>query len=331
MKPRDLAIVAAVILVAGFAAADALRTRSSETPPRTTAPTIGEDDDGFTPFGEELREEFPPLPAPGSLVFADARDCRLREVSVGTGVEFPLPRIFTECELSAAPRGDRIAYRPAGAFSRVPEATAFRFLDLNHARRDLGAATALFGLIAWSPDGQRAAWCDGPGSGLDYELGRETTRLDHCPRAYTPEGEPAHTDGRRILVGDRVLFTSRRHIEHFLWSTDGSLVVLLDGDRLQRWDAGRRTASAKLPNTVRGFPIVSPDAGLVAFAEPGEVIHVFDLDRRRNWRVPGHAAAWSPDGKWLAVAEDEAMALYDLVGTTGAIRWSVAARALAWH
>jgi hypothetical protein len=333
VKTRDLAIVAAVVLIGGFAAADALRNRASDAPPRTAAATRTEEDRRVTTSGDEAREQFPPLTAPGSLVFADAGGvgCQLREVSVGTGIEFPLPRIFTECELIASPRGDGIAYQPAGVFADVPEATVFRFLDLNHARRDLGAATALFGLIAWSRDGQRAAWCDRVGSGFDYELGREAVRLDHCPQAYTPQGRTAHTDGRRILVGDRVVFTSRSHIDHFLWSADGSLVVLVEGNRLERWDDGRRTAAVNLPDTVRGFPILAPNDHFVAFTQPGLVVHVFDLERKRDWTVPGQAAAWSPNGEWLAAAEDEAITFYDVAGTAGKVRWTVAASAVAWH
>jgi hypothetical protein len=44
----------------------------------------------------------------------------------------------------------------------------------------------------------------------------------------------------------------------------------------------------------------------------------------------GSAAAWSPDGRWLVVAEPTAISFHRLVGGYRVVRWPAQAADLAW-
>ena len=355
MTFRDLAIVGAVVVLGGFAVADAFRANGGESP--REAGTTATSERRTSERRGSVPETFAAVRAPGSLVFTDADDCRLREVSVATGTEFPLPPIATSCELWAPPAGERLAYGLGGSFG---PAVPFRFVDLNHVRRDLGAFQALRGIIAWSGDGQRAGWCDHSGKGFDYELGRELRRVRGCPRAYAPDSRPISNDGSFLRGHRGRVFRSSGHVDLASFGRDGSLALLVDGERFERWQDGRRTASTPLPAPLAGrLPILSPD-NCAALFQLGPSIHLVELacfrgrnsftnvspdnclDRRRvtiarcaRFRSPrtfvGTAAAWSPDGRWLAVAADEGTVLFHrVVGRYDVVRWDASARALAW-
>lgn len=327
MKPRDLAIVAAIIAIAGFAAADALRSSGVGAPSRPTTTTAA----------PEERDDFSAVPARGSIVFTDQSDeCRLREVSVGTGIEFPLPRIETTCEIWAAPAGDRLAYGiPTPPLQGDPDVTPFAFVDLTHTNRELGAFEALFGSVVWSPDGQRSGWCDGDRHGFDYEVGREPLRVEGCPRGYTADGVVAHLEEGSIVAGGRKVFTTSSYIDYFSFAEDGSLAVLLDGIRIERWEKGRRTSALRSPPPVQSYlPTFSPDNCRALFAARAS-IYVVALGcparAKPVWAVPGTAAAWSPDGRWIAVADLNEIVIYGADGGAPVARWPVKAHSLAWR
>lgn len=330
MRARDLAIVGAVVLIAGFAAADALRSRGGGEP--STAPTSTPETGTEAETGTIERElrQFEPVPAPGSIVFTDGDDCHLREVSVGTGLEFPFPRIVGDCRLWASPLGERIAYGLGGSFG---EAVPFRFLDLNHPRRDLGAFQALFGFIAWSPDGQRAAWCDDSRTGYDYELGGRLRELELCPRGYTPDSNVAYLDDRRLVSGGRTIFTAPAHIDAVSTGRDGSIAVSLDGGRIQRRHGGTLRQDMTLPRPLAGRPLVFAPDNCAALVVRAALVHLVDVGcfRGPEASFSGTAAAWSPNGEWIAVADGDAIALHRVVGARPTVRWNAAARALAWH
>lgn len=120
MKSRGFVIVGAIVLVAGFAAADGFRGGGDET---ATGARSG------TEPAETSREQgqlLEPLPLAGSLVFTDADDCRLRRVTLASGVEMPLPLLAGDCTLWAAPYGNAVAY---GIGSDPPDAELFRLAD----------------------------------------------------------------------------------------------------------------------------------------------------------------------------------------------------------
>ncbi|MBA2536235.1 MAG: hypothetical protein H0V20_02225 [Actinobacteria bacterium] len=339
MKPRDLAIVAAVVLIGGLAAVDALRSGAgSDTGGRSTTRADGDRQvygDTATASIDGNARGFPSVAAPGSLVFTDAHDrCRLREVSVGTGIEFPLPRIETTCQIWPAPTGARVAYGlPASALESVPSVTPFRLVDLNHTARDLGEFEARLDLVVWSADGQRAGWCEADRRGFDYEVGGELTSVALCPRGYTPGGTVASIEGRRIVARTRTVFTASGDIDYFSWGEDGSLALLLDGQRLERRRGERLLQSAEIPQLARGLtPIMAPDNCGALFPVAGGVVDVVNLCLEEDFDFfRGTAAAWSPDRRWVAVADDDEIVFYRVDGEIGVLRWSVTASTVAWR
>ncbi len=351
MQLRNLAIVAAVVALAGFALVDALRGPRSPTSPRSpTVETTTAARDAVTG-----RERFRATRAPGSLVFLEGEKCRLRRVVASSGSELPLPPVETACRIWAPRRGVRIAYRLPGL---VGEAVAFQFFDLNHPRRRLAGFRALFGVVAWSPDGQRAAWCAGPTLGFDYELGGRLDEVAGCPREYAPDGTVLVVAGNRIVAGDRTVVAAGGPIGALHRGSDGSLAALA-GDRIEVFRQGRLVRERRLRSQAIGAPLAfSPDNCAVLAFRPG-LVALIDLgcfrgrdavvtvspdncvDRAvamnsRCARYPaphafrGHAAAWSPDGRWVAVAEGDAIAFHRVVGRYSVVRWPVVAADLAW-
>src|SRR5215203_2797453 len=156
MRPRDLLIVAAVLLVAGFAAADALRGLgggSAAPPPSAPAGTEGSEA-ATTPPPRRIRG-FTVGELPGRVVFT-GETCVIQELDLPTGTIFPLPRLAGTCKLWSPRHSERLAYSlPSRRRSVVP----FRIADLNHAYLDLGQFQARIDSIVWRPDGQRVAWC----------------------------------------------------------------------------------------------------------------------------------------------------------------------------
>ena len=177
MKSRDFVLLGAIVVVAGFAVADAFRGDGGEV--TTTEPARTE---------VEPPAAFEPLPLAGSLVFTDARDCRLRRITMASGAETPLPFFAGDCTLWAAPSGSAVAYGLGGGRLDV---APFRLVDLAAPGERLGAHQALFGYVAWSPDGRRVAWCGPSRAGFDLELGDGTEKLADCPAGYTPAGQVA--------------------------------------------------------------------------------------------------------------------------------------------
>ncbi|MBD0290563.1 MAG: PD40 domain-containing protein [Thermoleophilia bacterium] len=350
MQLRNLLIVGAVVALAGFALADALLgTRPSSSPRApTAAATTG------ARATQARLQRFPATRAPGSVVFVDGAGCRLRQVVASSGSELPLPPVETACRIWAPRRGVRIAYRLPGI---VGEAVAFQFLDLNHPRQRLGGWRALYGSIAWSPDGQRAAWCAGPTFGFDHELGGRLTEVEGCPREYGRDGTVLVVSGSRILGGHRLLVETGGRIGALHRGSDGSLAALVD-DRIEVFRGSRLVRERRL-RPGAGSPLVfSPDnCAVLAFRDGTAALLDLGCFRGRDavvtvspdncvdrssavtslcarYPVPrafaGHAGAWSPDGRWIALAEGDAIAFHRVVGRYAAVRWRVSAADLAW-
>ena len=335
MKPRDLIVVGAVVLIAGFAAADAIRGRARESriPPVTS---VGEQTTPTRLPGPRPQQGAPPGWPLGSLrgvlVFTDANDCRVRVVGLGDGVERPVARFAGTCSLWAPPVSQHFAYGlgPASADGFAP----FRIADLAHPNRELGGYRALFGVVIWSVDGQRVAWCGRRRTGFDLEVGGPARRLPRCPIAYTPNDRIAYTIGNRLLINGKTLVRTDGGIT-FAAFKRRSLVVVVDGRTIEVFNRGVPWA-AELPTRLQGrTPILSPNGCAAAFRpleKPGQ-IEVRDLGC--TGRAPqtffGSDAAWSPDGRWLAVAERRTIAFHRVVGPAKTIRWPAAAAQLAWR
>jgi hypothetical protein len=357
VKPRDAALVVAVLVVGGLAAADAVRNRGDETdrqrvPGRTsTAPSPPPEPVSLS------ADETTAVPAGGRLVFADARDCRLREGSLERGAERILPLVGTSCDLWAPWAGDRVAF---GAPQSADALAIVAFVDLDRPDEIVGG-TGSFGPVAWSRGGERAAWCDSATSGWERDFEREeVTPLAFCPRAYLAGDTLAWTRDRELLVGaGRVVATTAGHIEQVVAGEDGSFALVLEGGRIERRDVRGRTYGVRLPADALAATLVFSRDTCAAAAVGRGTVSVLDLgcfrgrgqiatvstdnctDRREGptfacsrypapRAFPGRAAAWSPDGRWLAVAELRAIAFHRVVGGYRALRWPAAAADVAW-
>jgi hypothetical protein len=246
-----------------------------------------------------------------------------------------LPRLETNCELWAPRGGTRVAYTvraddTGGAFKH------FSVLDLeDHA--SFGDYAGY--LMGWSPDGSTLAWCDSDGSGFELSRGQQPKRLDRCPRGYDPSGATVSVNDRhQIVVGGRPLLRARGPVWHLAWGVDGSLAVLVEGGQLDRYEGGRLVGTASLTPPSNEFPATiwppefAPD-NCAALSVSGDVVRLIDLgcfqgEAPRTFH--GVYTDWSPNGKWIVVAEPDAVVFHRVVGPEASVRWNVVAGQLAW-
>lgn len=342
MRPRDLLIVASVLLLAGFAAADALRgLGGGGAAAPATAPAGSQSGESVTAPPVRRVRGFTLGRLPGRIVFT-GETCVIHELDLPTGTIFPLPRLAGTCKLWSPPSSERLAYSlPSALRSVVP----FRIVDLNHAHLDLGQFQARIDSLVWRPDGQRLAWCDARGKGRELEIG-ETVPADllGCPAGYNTEaGELVYVQGRELRVGDRLVVRARGGIDAVSFGDNGSVALLVESRTIQSY---RRTPSGYLavagevglaPPLQGRLPVFSPDNCGAFFRTPNsdqvERITVVDLGclpGAGERSFPGHAAAWSPDGRWIAVAGRAAILFHAVDGRSDTIRFTTTATDLAW-
>jgi hypothetical protein len=332
VKGRDLLILGAVLLVVGFALADTLRSDEAavETRP-ATSDTGGQATTTEPEEDEDLGRTLMPTVsgAPGSIVLTETGSCAVREFDLPTGVELPNVVARSTCQLWAAPVTAKVA---VGIAEPLSDAVPFRFLDLSRRGRDLGTSEAAFGFLIWSEDGQRAAWCNSRLEGIDLELGGFRRRLDGCPAAYTPDGEIVYARGDRLYVEDRPGLQASGGITGVHYGGDGSVAVVVEGRRVERYTGERLTDALDLPERFEGrLPVLSPDNCSAAF-RAGERIRILDVgcSSYGGESFGGHAAAWSPDGAWLAVGGADEITFFSLP-TGESVTWPVGAIQLIWR
>jgi WD40-like Beta Propeller Repeat len=327
LSGRDLAIVAAVVLLGGFALADTLRSRGEEPSAQTTQI----DRNGPEPQ-PEAPEDWPAGRIRGTLVFTDAEQCRVRVIGLGGGRERPTGELVGVCDLWAAPIGQRIAYGTGGV--RGGAAQSFAVVDLRRASVDLGTFQNLGGDVLWSPDAQRLAWCTENGVGQEFEVGSERPRSSpRCPIAYTPDGRLAFAIGGRLVVDGRTVVRERYPIVYAHWGTDESLLVVLAGGFVRRYAGGGSLVGVYEIRLFTDLGVIpSPDNCAVLYSEPGR-IHVADVGcaglQARSFI--GFAAAWSPDGQWVAVADPVQIEFHNLLTEDEILVWPARARDLYWR
>jgi hypothetical protein len=334
LKGRDILILAAVVLVGGFAVADWLRNEAAgdgsapqrdTTEATTEASTVAEEDDDLG------RAFFPSVSgAGGSVVITQTGSCAVREFDLPTGLELPNVVARSTCELWVAPVTGKVA---VGIGELVGDAAPFRFVDLNRPSRDLGNSEALFGFLIWSEDGQRAAWCNRRRAGIDLELGAGRRLLPDCPAAYTPDGEVAVADGDRLVVEGRTVMRASGGITNVHYGRDDSVAVVVEGRRIERRQSGRLTDTLDLPARFQGrLPVFSPDNCGAIFRSGDRVrlLNVGCLAPSLDLSFPGHVAAWSSDGRWVAVGGPTELTFYDLEGGEPVV-WPVGAVEIGWR
>lgn len=358
MRARDLFIVGTVALLVAVAALDTVRRDGGGPAPvaparATTTPE--------RPADEPVAATLPRGLLDGELVFTEIvpEGCRLRVAYLRSGEMRGFPQDTPGCFLAAPPTGRAVAKSLDESFED-DDALTFRIIDPAHADRDFLEVRARYGDVAWRPDGRRALWCTPDVSGYEVELPRTIRRLDDCPDAYTNDGDHAYLRGRRLVVGRRVVAETVGPIHEASWSANGSIGLVVGGRRLERWWRGQREGMAVLPDAALRRPVhFSPDNCAALVVGDGEV-HIVDVgcfrgrdsfvtaspdncvDRRSavivrcfRWQTPssfpGNAATWSPDGNWIAVAEQDAISFHRVVGRYTTIRWDVRAAAVAWR
>jgi hypothetical protein len=328
LKGRDLAIVAAVVLLGGFALADALRGRG-EGPRKSTAETTRTDRNGPEPQAD-APVNWPSGRLHGTLVFTDADDCRVRVIGLGGGRERPTGDFPGLCDLWAAPIGQRIAYSTAG--STGDGVGWFTLVDLAHPNFDPRTFKGFVGNVLWSPDAQRVAWCDASGDGRELEIGDERPRrIARCPIAYDLNGRLAFAVDRRLVDEDgRTLLRERDPITYVDWGLDDSLLVVLVGGTIRRYD---RSGSIEVINLFTDRDVVpSPDNCAVLYKDPGRV-HLADVGcaGMQSRSFIAFDAAWSPDGHWVAVANQEQIEFHEVFTGDERLVWPARARELYWR
>ena len=331
MKGRDLLILSGVLLLGGFAVADVLRDTASSDP-REAQPTTTEP---ATTSTEEERaiQRLPAVRgAGGDFVFTEVGSCAVREVDLPTGLVYRNVVQASTCELWAAPVTAKIA---VGIGQPRGDAVPFRFIDLANPNQELSGGEALFGALSWSEDGQRAAWCTGQRMGFDLELGARRSVLPDCPSGYSPEGEVVYARGDRLFVEDRPGLQASGTITKVHYGSDDSVAVVVEGRRIERYVNGKLTDALDLQARYHGRqPTLSPDNCSAAY-RAGDRMRILDVGCSSlgpdGTLFPGHAAAWSPSGEWIAIGGPTEITFYDLTGTAEPVVWDVGGIQLAWR
>jgi hypothetical protein len=336
MKGRDLLILGAVLLVAGFAVADALRgegssaPRSTESELTTTRSVITESE----PPPGLGQTSFPQVPgAGGSVVFTQTGSCPVREVDLPSGLEQRNLIERSSCDLWAPLVTFRIAVGLGEA--QADDTVPFRLVDLIQPDRDLGSYEALFGFVIFSDDGQRVAWCGRSRTGFDLELGENRARrLPACPAAYTPEEEIAFAEGDRLVVAGRTVLRASGAITFVHYGQDGSIGLVVESARIERWQNGRRRQSFELPERLRGrTPVLSPD-NCAALIRAGDNMRLLDVGCSpfgTGTALPGTSGAWSPNGEWVVTAAPQNITFVPMRGQGNLVRWPVGAVDIVWR
>ena len=269
-------MIGAVVVIGGFAAADAIR--GNPRPERSSAPTIPVQTAPSRLPGPQPQPEAPPgWPEgvlDGALTFTDAKTCDIRVIGLAGGRERPVAHFGSDCFLWAPPVGSRVAYG-LGASSQ-DGLHPFRIADLALPNQELGGYRALFGVVIWSDDAQRVAWCGRSRIGFDLEIGGPARRLPRCPVAYTRDGEIAYAVSNQVLVGDRVVFTADGGITYAKFGSDGSLAVVVDGERLER-SKGSSLTTTKIPPRLQGVTPILRSDNCGALFPLGQSVTLLDL------------------------------------------------------
>jgi hypothetical protein len=330
VRSSTILLVACLVAIAGFALADSLRGDNARGPAvaRSKATTSRS-------AGPAFEGTLPPDLLTGRLVFTD-ESCDLGVVDLARAVVVHVRDVDTNCALSAPVRSRRIAYG-FGQLRLGP--LTYRVTDFSRPEQTFGRLQARPGSIVWSHDGERVAWCNRAGQGLELEIGGRKRSLAHCPVAYTRDDRPVQAVGRRLFAGSQALVPPLAgRITAASIGVDGSVAVVLDGERILLLRPGADEVETRIPTRVRDVvPAFSSDNCGAIFLTPhrGQPPRVFLIDlgclggHERD--LSGRRAAWSPDGRWFAVAEDRTIAFYPVDASHPVLRLPGDANQLIWQ
>ena len=286
-------IVAAVVLVALLAAADALRGRSEPSVAEKT-PTI------TRASPPTLRDMLRREAVNGFVVYSDG-DCVLHSLL--------LPRML-----------DEVVREDGGALFRL-------------CRFGVGGGRYLSDSQLPSPDGRFVAECQaGRIAVWELESGIPRQSLRGCPPAWRPDGRLTYPLGDRIMEGDRILYTAadlraaaRRHPNIAGLGPESGVRIFVHATDLAWLDEKHLVASLEIRSrfaefqyatvlfdgkAVVGFTtsfggllegwVVSP-TGSFAAAENGTIVaRDGDFTEPPRNLPTGRAVAFSPDDQWFA-------------------------------
>src|SRR5204863_6333263 len=104
------------------------------------------------------------------------------------------------------------------------------------------------------------------------------------------------------------------------------------GRHAERWRGNRRLGSAELPFRLDAArPTLSPNGCELGVRRGARVVVVpVDCAPKERRAYPGTSIAWSPDGRWLAVAGPNAIRFYHGDGPRPLAEWRLGAARLAW-
>ncbi|MFN2466526.1 MAG: hypothetical protein ABR521_00105 [Gaiellaceae bacterium] len=179
----------------------------------------------------------------------------------------------------------------------------------------------------WSPDGFRIAYRLGPAIRVVAGDGAGDRLLLRGAGEATPEWRPGPRHELALVQGGRVLLVdadSGRRLwqaaapepQELLWSADGQRLAVLSSASLSVFSGDGRLL-AVVPElrsaTAGGFAPGGHELALVRVqAGGGNEILIFDVDEPGTRRRILEASArfgdleWSPDGRWLLVAREDA-------------------------
>ena len=327
-----MGILAGIGLVAAFAVADALRARdepAASSPPSSRVATSSL---------RHLRTAAPLRPGllAGRLVLTDA-DCAVRVIDLAR-LRPAGRRREASCGLWGSPRGDRFAYGVDvdRAVDRPSRALAFRIGTLENRAFDADLHHGVPGSIRWSPDGRRVAWCDHYGTPVELDLdasGRR--RLPACPVGYTTSGRRAYVSGGRVVVDGRTIVVAPAPPSLVNFAENGTIGVVTPREIVVYEARGEARATVARPHS-RGAPLLAPNNCAALVRSPHDAgppqVALLPLACRgvRGRAFVGSDAAWSPDARWIAVADDAGITFYPFARPGHRLRLAVRAQNLLW-
>jgi hypothetical protein len=308
---RDALLVAALAVVAAAAVADTVVRGSGEpateartrAEPRTPAPSPAE----------------PDRPA-GTLLYSDAA-CVVHELDLASRETVAVAPTAEGCYGLWAPAGgERFAYAVEAREEAGTRRVVLRVRERSGSSFDAGPFEARSSSVVTASDGT-VGWCRPVRGGELYAWRTaDLVRLPACPATLTPRGIPVYMAGRQILFGRAAVRTFDGPAPFLSVGGDGSLALVTRGRAsLYRPADNPRPVGTVLVPPFRDRPAFAPDNCAVALpSQPRDdppSIRVRGLPCQgapRPWTFPGFDAAWSPDGRWIAVTDGVAVRVYSV-------------------